>query len=117
MTGSGSEICTFCGRPIEPGQARVGRGETAAHAACADAALADEGRWERIAGGLGEPPSAAEPGPSTTPSGAGSARAGGARTGCALSMVALSALALSALVASPWVPTEGRRASRGPDGA
>ncbi|HEX6139819.1 MAG TPA: hypothetical protein VF013_05050 [Candidatus Limnocylindria bacterium] len=46
--------CVFCGRPIDPDEPSTGRGEIAAHAACADAALADEGHWEAIAAANGE---------------------------------------------------------------
>lgn len=41
--------CVFCGEPIEPGQAKVGRPPMAAHATCADEALADDAHWDAIA--------------------------------------------------------------------
>jgi len=40
--------CVFCGEPIEPGEEAAGRAPMAAHAACADAALADDAHWEAI---------------------------------------------------------------------
>lgn len=59
------EQCVFCGRPIGPDEPRVGRGESAAHAACADAALGDESFWDRIAAsGMG---GAAGQGPEAEP--------------------------------------------------
>ena len=113
MSDPPSEICTFCGRPIRPGAVSVGRGETAAHAACADAALADESRWERIAGGHGEPPSTSEPSSAGEPERTGSSGIGPARSGCALSLVALLALAATGIL--PARPA-GRR-ERGARGA
>lgn len=92
MTGSASAVCIFCGHRIQPGEASVGRGETAAHAACADAAFADEGRWERIAGGLGDSGPAVEPAAPKGVSGAGSGRAG-----CALSAIGMLALVAAAV--------------------
>jgi hypothetical protein len=46
--------CVFCGRVIAPGEPSVGRGAVAAHAACADRSLVDEGSWDRIAAALGD---------------------------------------------------------------
>ena len=46
------EVCVFCGRQIASDEPKVGRAESAAHAACADAALLDENRWERIAAAI-----------------------------------------------------------------
>jgi hypothetical protein len=57
-----SGACVFCGRPLEPHQERTGRGESTAHAECADRALADDAHWDRIAaqtGDRGEAPSEA----------------------------------------------------------
>ena len=34
--------CVFCGQPIAAGEETAGRAPMAAHAACADAALADD---------------------------------------------------------------------------
>ena len=45
--------CVFCGLPIGPDEPAVGRGESAAHTACADAALGDERLWDGIAGAVG----------------------------------------------------------------
>jgi hypothetical protein len=45
--------CIFCGEPIGPGEETAGR--LPAHAACADAALADDAHWDAIhAAGGGE---------------------------------------------------------------
>ena len=41
--------CVFCDRPILSGEATSGRPPMAAHAACADAALADDRHWDAIA--------------------------------------------------------------------
>ncbi len=46
--------CVFCGQPIGPGEATAGRAPMAAHAACADAALADDAHWEEISAGSAE---------------------------------------------------------------
>jgi hypothetical protein len=43
--------CVFCGEPIGPGEEAAGRAPMAAHAACADAALADDAHWEAISAG------------------------------------------------------------------
>lgn len=40
--------CVFCGEPIDPGEESAGRAPMAAHAACADAALADDEHWEAV---------------------------------------------------------------------
>jgi len=40
--------CVFCGRPIGPEEEAAGRGSIAAHASCADAALADDAHWDAI---------------------------------------------------------------------
>ena len=44
-----TERCVFCNEPIGPDDERTGRGETAAHSACADRALADDAHWDAIA--------------------------------------------------------------------
>ena len=41
--------CVFCGQPIGPDEERTGRGPTAAHASCADRALADDAHWDAVA--------------------------------------------------------------------
>ncbi len=46
--------CAFCGQLIGPDEPKSGRGESAAHVACADAALADDRFWDRIAAGVGD---------------------------------------------------------------
>ena len=45
-----TDRCVFCGNPIEADAERTGRGAMAAHAACADRALADDAHWDAIAG-------------------------------------------------------------------
>jgi len=99
-----SERCTFCDRPILPDEPRVGRGESAAHAACADAALRDEHLWDRIAAAVGDggaapgggddhdrPPDAGVPGgtPGSAP------RASGAGRGCSMLVAGLVVLVAS----------------------
>lgn len=44
-----TDRCVFCGNPIEADEERAGRGAAAAHAACADRALADDAHWDAIA--------------------------------------------------------------------
>ena len=44
------EHCVFCGRTVEAGEERVGRGESAAHASCADAAFGDDRLWDGVGG-------------------------------------------------------------------
>ncbi len=99
--------CAFCGQLIAPDEPKSGRGETAAHVRCADAALADDRFWDRIAAGMGDsaPP---EPGQdaSREPTRAVSGEAGGrprapsepsqagARSGCALALGILLAIVL-----------------------
>ncbi len=46
--------CVFCGLPIQPGDSVAGREPMAAHAACADAALADDSHWDAISAAGGE---------------------------------------------------------------
>lgn len=47
--------CVFCERPITADTPSVGRPPIAAHATCADAALADDRHWDEIATGTPEP--------------------------------------------------------------
>jgi hypothetical protein len=67
--------CVFCGAPIEAGEEMSGRPPHAAHARCADAALADDRHWDAVAAATGDdqatgegdqaagaPPSAGTPG-------------------------------------------------------
>jgi hypothetical protein len=54
MQPADASECVFCGQPIGADQPMVGRGPTAAHAGCADAALADDAHWDAIAAGAGE---------------------------------------------------------------
>ena len=78
------ERCAFCGRTIEPGEERVGRGESAAHVTCADAALGDDRLWEGVGGATGEPEATA--GEGDAPAGDATGSAGGSpaasRGGC-----------------------------------
>jgi hypothetical protein len=60
------DTCVFCGRPIEPDQERSGRPPHAAHAACADAALASDAHWDAIASASGDT-APAEPPPEEAP--------------------------------------------------
>jgi hypothetical protein len=53
--------CVFCERPITPDAPSVGRPPIAAHAACADAALADDRHWDEIATGAPEPEESPDP--------------------------------------------------------
>jgi hypothetical protein len=55
MAFEGSNTCVFCGRPIGEGAPTAGRPPSAAHAACADAALTDDRHWDAIAAASGEP--------------------------------------------------------------
>lgn len=53
---STAAACVFCGRPIEPGEATAGRAPMAAHASCADAALASDEHWDAVSdASSGEP--------------------------------------------------------------
>lgn len=96
-----TETCVFCGRPIAADEPRVGRGETAAHAACADAALADERGWERLAVAMDDAGAAdVDEGARGSPSGAGpggalAPGAGRARAGC-LALLVIAVLGLAA---------------------
>lgn len=66
--------CVFCGQPIAAGEETAGRAPMVAHAACADAALADDAHWDAVSAGTqAEDETAAEPG--------GGATSGG-RAGC-----------------------------------
>jgi hypothetical protein len=47
---AGSARCVFCGSVIGPDEPSSGRPPMAAHAACADAALADDRHWDAVAG-------------------------------------------------------------------
>jgi hypothetical protein len=80
--------CVFCDRPITPDAPSVGRPPIAAHATCADAALADDRHWDEIATGAPEPEEEA----ATPPPG----RTGGCLAGSALVLVAVARLARAA---------------------
>jgi hypothetical protein len=77
--------CVFCERPITADAPSVGRPPIAAHAACADAALADDRHWDEIATGAPEPE---EEEATTPPTG---------RTGSCLAVSALVVVAMAAL--------------------
>ncbi len=78
------ERCAFCGRTIEPGEERVGRGESAAHAACADAGLGDDRLWEGVGGPeTAEVGGAGDGGPSAGPAGRSDVEQGRSGGGCA----------------------------------
>ena len=71
--------CVFCGEALGEGTPIVGRPPHAAHAACADAALADDAHWDAVATASGlddragdEVPPAEDP-PRATARGAGCA--------------------------------------------
>jgi hypothetical protein len=55
MQRSASATCVFCGRAIGPDEPTSGRPPMAAHAACADAALADDRHWDAVAGASPQP--------------------------------------------------------------
>jgi hypothetical protein len=88
--------CVFCGKPIAPDQPMVGRGPMAAHAACADAALADDAHWDAISAGAadpGEPTGAAEPVEPIV-----------GRSGCLVLVMALAAIVVSIALITRTLP-------------
>jgi hypothetical protein len=80
VTGRGQAgACVFCGRPILPTEEASGRGDAAAHTACADRALADDRYWDAVASQKGE----------QAPEAPGGAPDVGRRgAGCALALIA-----------------------------
>ncbi len=56
-----SSRCVFCGEPIADADPTVGRAPQAAHATCADAALADDAHWDAVAAASGVQEDTAEP--------------------------------------------------------
>jgi hypothetical protein len=84
MTAERPMTCVFCARPIGVGEPMAGRPPAAAHAACADRALTDDGHWDAIAASSGLPmDDEASTEPTTR------------RAGClAVTLVALAILAL-----------------------
>ena len=78
--------CVFCGQPITAGEETAGRAPMAAHATCADAALADDAHWDAVSAGT-EPED--EPDEQRGPE-AGAGR----RAGCLALSIALLAVAL-----------------------
>lgn len=106
--------CAFCGRLIEPGEPKSGRGDAAAHISCADAALADDRFWDRIATGMGDAtPAAPEVGgsdsdgsPPERPAPSGGKVGSGAKSGCLLPgiLVALVVLVVGRVEAATATP-------------
>jgi hypothetical protein len=95
--------CVFCGKPIGDGELAAGRPPMAAHAACADAALADDAHWDRVA--------AASPEPDETEDAPAEVRRDrGARTGGCLTLLVVVALGLvmAALGLACVAEVEGR---------
>ena len=87
-----SSVCVFCGRAISAEEAIVGRPPSAAHQACADAALTDDRHWDAIAAASGDTEAAdEEPAQATT---TGARRAGCLSVLAAALLVAAGALAL-----------------------
>jgi hypothetical protein len=87
----GGATCVFCGRAIDPDEPTSGRPPMAAHAACADAALADDRHWDAVAG--------ASPSADETPDAPSEPAPTERRSGC-LALVALAVLALLVLYAT-----------------
>jgi hypothetical protein len=85
---AGDATCVFCGKAIGPDEPASGRPPMAAHAACADAALADDRHWDAVAGA---DPAPDEQGPPQAPP-----DAKGRSTGC-LMLAAIAPVALLAL--------------------
>jgi hypothetical protein len=81
--------CVFCERPIAANTPSVGRRPIAAHAACADAALADDRHWDEIATGT---PEAEAPSEAAVPAG----RTGGCLAASVLALLAFARLARAA---------------------
>jgi hypothetical protein len=96
MPSPSTPECVFCGQPITAGQPMTGRSPIAAHASCADAALADDRHWDAVADGAGDEPGT----PADAPGAEGAGRATGTRSGClalVLRVAVLSSLALLGL--------------------
>jgi hypothetical protein len=94
----GGATCVFCGAAIGPDEPTSGRPPMAAHAACADAALADDRHWDAVAGASPQPDEDAAPEagpPEAGPPEAGPPDAKG-RSGC-LTVAAIALLALLVL--------------------
>jgi hypothetical protein len=92
---SSGATCVFCGQPMAPGEPVVGRPPMAGHAACADAALADDRHWDAVAaaGGDAGAPEAVEE-QTVQPRGARQ------RSGCLTVLLVVIPIVLAALLAS-----------------
>lgn len=90
--------CVFCGKPIEAGDERAGRPPMAAHAACADAALADDIHWDEVAARSGDVGAGEDQAESSEAQPAPAGRRG--RAGC-LTLVLAALLALAAAACTP----------------
>jgi hypothetical protein len=73
--------CVFCGARIEPGEEMSGRPPHAAHARCADAALADDRHWDAVAAATGADQATGE-GDQSADTPPTAATPGGGRAGC-----------------------------------
>ena len=89
--------CVFCGQPIGPGQETAGRPPMAAHASCADAALADDAHWDAISGGEQPADETGEQADASDPARTGGPEARAARAGGCLA-IALVLLAVVLMV-------------------
>jgi hypothetical protein len=93
----GPAACVFCAQPIGSGEEVTGRPPHAAHARCADAALADDRHWDAVAAASGDV-EASEPQPA--PRGASKpGEPGAGRAGC-LGVIGGVMLAAAAVVRS-----------------
>jgi hypothetical protein len=90
----GGATCVFCGKAIGPDEPASGRPPMAAHAACADAALADDRHWDAVAGASpqSDEEGAAEGRPADT-----KRRSAGCLTIAAVALLALLVLAVPVL--------------------
>jgi hypothetical protein len=86
---AGDATCVFCGKPIAAGEPASGRPPMAAHAACADAALADDRQWDAVAGASPQPDAGGEP----APTGPSAERRSGCLTIAAIALLGLLVLA------------------------
>lgn len=92
----------FCGRSIGPDEAMVGRPPSAAHQACADAALTDDRHWDAIAAASGDAEAADEEPAQATATGA-------RRAGCLSVLPALLVAAGALAMLSPWLRARRKR--------
>jgi hypothetical protein len=94
MQRSAGATCVFCGRAIGADEPSSGRPPMAAHAACADAALADDRHWDAVAGASPQPET--DGGAAESPPDA-KRRSAGCLTLAAMALVALLAVSLPLL--------------------